>query len=94
LYPVKDSHLLPFLQRALGVKAIVEKKREVWRKSNTVFHLDAVKDVGGIFEIELQKHGKITAKDHVIFRTYQRKLLPFLGKVIKGSNVDLVKRKG
>jgi hypothetical protein len=65
----------------------------VWRKGNTVFHIDTVKDVGGIFEIELRKSGKITEKDKLIFRSYQEKLLPFLGEVIKGSNIDLVVEK-
>ena len=93
LYNVNDTQLLPFLETALGVKAIVQKKREVWRKDNTVFHIDTVKDVGGIFEVELQKLGKITDKDKEIFKSYQTKLVPFLGKVIKGSNVDLVQQK-
>lgn len=93
LYEVKDNQLLSFLEGSLGVKAIVQKKREVWRKENTVFHIDTVKDVGGIFEIELQKLGKITDKDREIFKSYQTKLTPFLGKVIKGSNVDLVPQK-
>ena len=91
LYEVKDKQLLPFLQKSLGVKAVVEKKREVWRKANAVFHLDSVAGVGNIFEIELQKKGKITEKDQAIFKMYQKKLLPSLGQVIKGSNVDLVK---
>lgn len=90
LYEVRDSQLLGFLTKVLGVKAIVEKKREVWRKSNTVFNIDNVKDVGGIFEIELQKKGKITALDKKQFRNYQDKLLSYLGNLIKGSNVDLV----
>jgi len=85
LYDVKDNNLLPFLKRSLGTKAVVDKKREVWRKTNTVFHIDNVKGVGGIFEIELQKKGKIAY--------YQKELLPYLGKVIKGSNVDLVPKK-
>ena len=90
MYPVQDDQLLPFLKSSLGVKAIVQKKREVWRKENTVFHLDTVKDIGGIFEIELHKSGSITSKDKETFRSYQQELLPYLGKVIKGSNVDLV----
>jgi len=93
LYSVTDAELLPFLQRSLGVKAIVEKKREVWRKANTVFHIDNVKGVGGIFEIELQKKGKITQNDRKLFAYYQKELLPYLGKVIKGSNVDLMPNK-
>ena len=90
LYDVKDGELLAFLKDALGVKAVVKKRREVWRKRNTVFHIDNVKGVGGIFEIELQKKGKITSSDQKQFKDYQDKLLPYLDKVIKGSNVDLV----
>lgn len=90
LYEVKDKNLLVFLERSLGVQAIVEKSREVWRKGTTVFHLDDVKGVGMIFEIELQKYGRITTKDQALFKSYQDTLVPFLGKVIRGSNVDLV----
>ncbi len=90
LYDVKDSELLDFLSEVLSVKAVVQKRREVWRKANTVFHIDNVKGVGGIFEIELQKMGKITSFDRKQFKNYQSKLLPYLGKIIKGSNVDLV----
>ena len=87
---VKDSELLHFLSEVLGIKAIVKKKREVWRKSNTVFHIDNVKGIGGIFEIELQKRGKITASDRKQFKAYQDKLLPYLDKVIESSNLDLI----
>ena len=90
LYNVRDSQLLPFLSSVLGIKVIVKKKREIWRKSNTVFHIDNVKGVGGIFEIELQKEGKITDTDQKQFKAYQNRLLPYLGKVIKGSNADLI----
>lgn len=93
LYSVNDHQLLPFMIKALGITAVVEKKREVWKKGNTVFHLDNVKGVGSIFEVELQKKGaKITELDRATFKSYQSKLLPFLGSVIKGSNVDLVKQ--
>ncbi len=92
LYEVKDKYLLPFLKESLGVKAVVEKKREIWRKDNTVFHLDDVKGVGKIFEIELQKTGNITKKDTEKFNGYQKQLLPFLDNIVRGSNVDLVKK--
>ena len=91
LYEVKDKHLLPFLSNTLGVKATVKKKREVWRKSNTVFHLDIVRNVGKIFEIELQKSGEVKFSDQRQFKTYQNKFLPYLRKVIKGSNLDLIR---
>jgi adenylate cyclase, class 2 len=90
LFTVQDDKLLSFLDEALGVKAVVCKKREVWRKGNAVFHLDKVKGVGGIVEIELQKKGVINKEDKKSFAYYQSELLPFLGEVIGGSNVDLV----
>ncbi|MBI4458056.1 CYTH domain-containing protein [Candidatus Uhrbacteria bacterium] len=89
LYSVGDDMLLPFLEQCLGTRAIVEKTREVWRKGDAVFHLDTVKDVGQIFEVELQKE-EIVEEDRLEFQNYQRALLPFLGQVIEGSNVDLV----
>jgi len=85
-----NNATLVFLEKSLGVTGIVEKKREVWRKNNTVFHLDTVKGVGEIFEIELQKVGSLTQSDKKLFSNYQKELKPFLGKVIKGSNIDLV----
>ncbi len=90
LYTVNDAKLLPFFETAFGIRAIVEKKREVWKLANTVFHLDTVKNVGKIFEVELQKKGKITEGDRKKFASYQKKLLPYLDEVVKGSNVDLV----
>lgn len=92
LYSISDNEFLPFFKKTLGIKAVVDKKREVWRKANTVFHLDNVKGVGSIFEIELQKKGKINEKDKKLFAYYQKELLPYLGNVIKGSNVDLVRK--
>jgi len=50
LLQVKDKEILPFLSKALGVKVIVEKQRELWQKGNTMFHLDKVKSVGNVFE--------------------------------------------
>ncbi len=90
LLPVQDSKLLLFLSRVLGVRAIVEKTRELWKKENTVFHLDKVKNVGNIFEIEVWSSSKTASKDRLKFGEYRKKLLPFLDRIIKGSNEDLV----
>lgn len=90
IYKVNDTELLPFLIKVLGVRAIVEKKREIWRKDNTVFYIDKVKNVGNVFEIEMQKHSNMTKKDKDLFELYKSKLLPHLDSVIKGSNMDLV----
>lgn len=95
LYPVKDKKIIAFLEDVLGVQVRVEKIRELWKKGNTVFNLDEVKNVGKVFEIELQKKSKINKKDLEIFENYKNLFLPHLGKVIKGSNADLtLKQKG
>ncbi|MFA5934402.1 MAG: CYTH domain-containing protein [Candidatus Paceibacterota bacterium] len=94
LFQTFDKQILSVLERSLGIKVVVEKKREVWRKDNTVFYLDVIKDIGNIFEVELQKdNGIISERDKKLFEDYQKKLLPVIGKVVNGSNVDLVLRK-
>lgn len=92
VYIVKDKRLFNFLKRALGVKGIVEKRRETWKKGNTIFNLDRVKNVGNIFEIELQKPKtqSTTKQDIKIFDLYKQKFLPYLGKIIKTSNLEVV----
>jgi adenylate cyclase class IV len=90
LLPVKDNKTLYFLSKALGVKVIVEKQRELWRKGNTVFHLDKVRGVGNVFEIEVWARSKTLKQDQANFERYKKKLLPHLDKIITGSNEDLV----
>ena len=46
-----DKKALEFWTKTLGVLGIVEKKREVWKKGDTVFHLDDVIGVGKVFEV-------------------------------------------
>ncbi len=88
--PVTDDKLIGFLSDALGVKVVVRKTRELWRKDNAVFHLDKVRGVGDIFEIELKTDSKNMKLDEKKFDGYRAKLRPYLGKIIKGSNEDLV----
>ncbi len=53
LYPVSDSNLLEsILERALGVKNVVEKQREIYFIDNVKFHLDVVSGLGKYVEIE------------------------------------------
>jgi adenylate cyclase, class 2 len=92
LLDIRNDGLLKFLSKALGVRAVVEKKRELWKKENTVFHLDNVRGVGNIFEIEVWSDSEKIKKDNQKFAEYRKKLLPYLGKIIKGSNEDLVSK--
>lgn len=89
---LKDAKLIPFLKRALGVRTIVEKKRELWKKGNTVFHLDTIKGVGNIFEIEVWTSPKTIQKDHLKFTEYRKKLIPHLSRVVLDSNEDLISK--
>jgi adenylate cyclase class IV len=95
VYIVKDKELFNFLKSALGVKGMVEKKRETWKKDDTVFNLDVVKNVGKVFEIELQKPKtqSTTKQDIKFFNSYKQKFLPYLGAMIKTSNLELVLKK-
>lgn len=90
LYPTKDKEILGLLSNILGVKAIVVKKREQWKKDNAVFNLDDVQGVGKIFEIEVTASEGSKDKDQQIFNNYQKKFKPHLTKLIEGSNLDLV----
>jgi len=88
--PVKGKKILSLLSKALGVKVIVEKQREIWEKGNTVFHLDKVKGIGKIFEMEVRTKPKTLERDKHNFEKYKEVLLPYLDKVIRESNEDLV----
>ncbi len=92
LYPIKDNKFLMFLSNTLGVRAIVVKKREQWKKGNAVFNLDTVEKVGKIFEIEVTTDQKNLKKDEDTFNNYKEKVLAYLSKVVKGSNLDLVSK--
>ena len=88
LWEICDPQVIEVLEAALGSRVIVRKQRELWHKDNIKFNLDTVEDVGQIFEVEAQaKDGRdIDAQvEH-----YRRRLGPFLGTYIVGSNEDLV----
>lgn len=61
LFPTgKDLNLKEILERSLGIKAIVDKKREIYFIENVKFHLDVVNDLGNFVEIEaISVDGKI-----------------------------------
>lgn len=53
LYPVKQAdELKQLLTVALGIKVIVDKRRDIFFIDNVKFHLDTVKDLGDFVEIE------------------------------------------
>jgi adenylate cyclase class 2 len=61
LYPVAESNLLrSLLEKALGIKVIVDKVREIYFIENVKFHIDIVSKLGNFVEIEaISNEGKI-----------------------------------
>ena len=89
----KEANLVSFLDKALGIRTIVEKQRELWKKGNTVFHLDTVKGVGKIFEIEVWATNQTIKTDRLKFKKYRKLVSSYLDKMVRGSNEDLVSRR-
>ena len=48
----QDNGLKSILTKALGIKAIVKKKREIYYIGNVKFHLDTLEGLGSFVEIE------------------------------------------
>jgi adenylate cyclase, class 2 len=83
-----DAATKELLEAALGVRAIVRKRREIWKQANTRFNLDEVDGVGTIFETEVEGvEGDDSSKQ---LAGYRELFAPYLGEEIAGSNEDLV----
>ncbi len=76
------------LDAVLGVRAVVNKQREIWTKDNVVFNLDDVESVGKILEVEIRLDGGFDVEAQL--KEYQELFGPYLGDEIDGSNEDLV----
>ena len=83
-----DSQVKEMLDAALGIRVVVRKQRELWRKENAVFNLDTVDGVGPVFEVEVKAEGEYDADAQVA--EYRRIFAPYLGADIAGSNEDLM----
>ncbi len=83
-----DPRMGEVLAAALGVRAVVHKQREFWRKDNVKFHLDTVTGVGRILEVEVQDAAGCDIDTQL--DEYRRLFAPCLGSDIVGSNEDLV----
>jgi adenylate cyclase class 2 len=88
VWEVQDSQVQAVLEAALGVKVVVRKQRELWRKDNLIFNLDTVEGVGQVFEVEVlaQEGADIEAQ----VAENRRCFGSYLGSDISGSNEDLV----
>ena len=76
------------LEAALGVRAVVKKRREVWKKGAATFNLDMVEGVGTIFEVEIEDVSGEEWRSEI--GRYRKLFGPYLGEEIAGSNEDLV----
>ncbi|MDE2940001.1 MAG: class IV adenylate cyclase [Chloroflexota bacterium] len=76
------------LDAVLGVRAVVNKQREIWTKDNVVFNLDEVESLGQILEVEIRLDDGFEVEAQL--REYQELFGPYLGDEIDGSNEDLV----
>jgi adenylate cyclase class IV len=86
---IRDENILVILSSILGKPKIITKKREVWTKGDFVFHLDEVKGVGAIFEIELVR--QLEGIDYEkAMEDCIRQCKHCLAAKIQGSNEDLV----
>lgn len=85
-----DPALPKLLEAALGVRAVVRKRREVWRKGNATFNLDRVEGVGMIFEVEV--HVDDSGAGAQELERYRELFGRHLGADIEVSNEDLVRR--
>ncbi len=62
--PNKSEDLKMNLIAALGIKVVVDKKREIYFINNVKFHIDSVKDLGSFMEIEaIDETGEFTIED-------------------------------
>jgi predicted adenylyl cyclase CyaB len=76
------------LDAALGVRAVVNKRRERWGKDNVIFNLDDVESVGRILEVEIRVDQGFDEEAQL--QEYLELFGPYLGERIIGSNEDLV----
>ena len=85
---VSDPLIGDVLRAALGVRAVVRKRREVWKKGSATFNLDKVEHVGKVFEVEVEVKTHGDREEQIVH--YRRLFGPYLGEDIAGSNEDLV----
>jgi adenylate cyclase, class 2 len=58
---VADKNLKAVLAKALGIKAVVDKKRKIYFIENVKFHFDTVQGLGNFIEVEaIDKDGSIS----------------------------------
>ena len=96
IYPTADPETLALvLARALGVRGVVEKQREVYQVGQTRIHIDEVRDLGRFLELEVVlREGQSTAEGEQIANDLLLELgIPRSG-LISGAYIDLLEDGG
>lgn len=90
----KTSNIRPVLEKALGIKVQVDKKREIYFIDNVKFHIDTVKGLGTFMEIEaIDWNGDIGPdKLQEQCEYYASEMGILKNNLVKGSYSDLLLR--
>ena len=88
IWGLNSAQTKEMLDAVLGVRAVVRKQREIWRKDNVQFNLDQVESVGQVLEVEILKEEGFDVEEQL--QEYRQMFGPHLGDYIIGSNEDLV----
>jgi len=104
LVPVDDPQaLIPVLAGALGVRAVVEKRRVLYRYGDTRIHLDLVTGLGAFVELETmlpsgEQAAARRAASEPARTAEHRAVIELLGldglPTVAGSSCDLLAQKG
>jgi adenylate cyclase, class 2 len=79
----KEANIIPSLKKALGIKAIVKKQREIYILGNIRFHIDNVAGIGKFIEIEARGEKESQLKG-------LRKQIEEYSKLFKIKKEDLI----
>jgi adenylate cyclase class IV len=87
-WEVSDPTFKELFETVLGIRMVVQKRREVWQKDNIIFNLDEVAGVGNVFEVEFDLSQGDYDEAQVVY--YNTLFQPYLGAAITGSNEDIL----
>ncbi|MCH6551994.1 MAG: CYTH domain-containing protein [Planctomycetes bacterium] len=88
LADVTDAAVGGMLAAALGVSAVVRKRREQWHAHRTLFNLDTIEGVGRVFEAEVAADDPAEAE--ALIARYRALFDAYLGPSVGASNEDLL----
>jgi len=95
LYETSDAEGLDkALSRALGIRAVVRKEREIFIQGNVKIHLDQVETLGSFLEIEVLGHQGLDSVESLrsICEEYMERLDVKPGDLVQAAYVDLLEK--